>query len=91
MEDQTGKFGTGFIGTHLLSDIVKIKGIVKYRGIFRKFEINLDRSADSSEELLKEVSNSIIEFKKNMTDEANSKYKKLSVYKIILIQVLNII
>ena len=80
MEDQTGKFGTGFIGTHLLSDIVKIKGIVKYRGIFRKFEINLDRSADSSEELLKEVSKSIIEFKKNMTDEANSKYKKLSVY-----------
>lgn len=80
MEDETGKFGTGFIGTHLLSDIVKIKGIVKYRGIFRKFEINLDRSADSSEELLKEVSNSIIEFKKNMTDEANSKYKKLSVY-----------
>ena len=80
MEDQTGKFGTGFIGTHLLSDIVKIKGIVKYRGIFRKFEINLDRSADSSEELLKEVSKSIIEFKKNMTDEANSQYQRLSVY-----------
>ena len=64
LEDQTGKFGTGFIGTHLLSNKVKIKGIVKYRGNYRKFLINLDRSADSSEELMKEVSKSIIEFKK---------------------------
>ena len=40
----------------------------------------MDRSADSSEELLKEVSKSIIEFEKNMTNEANSSYKKLSIY-----------
>lgn len=77
--DQTGKFGTGFIGTHLLSTKVKIKGIVKYKGKFRRFEIMLDRSADSSEELLKEVSKSIIDFKNNMNDE-NSKYEYLSIY-----------
>ena len=80
LEDQTGKFGAGFISTHLLSDIVKIKGIVKYHGIFREFEIYLDRSADSSEELLSEVSKSIMEFRKNMTDEANSQYKRISEY-----------
>ena len=80
LNDQTGKFGTGFIGTHLLSNKVIIKGIVKYRGIFRKFELNLDRSADSSEELLKEVSKSIIEFEKNMSDEGNSKYEILTCY-----------
>mgnify|MGYP003490181436 FL=1 len=28
-ENTTGKFGTGFITTHLLSDIIKVKGIVK--------------------------------------------------------------
>ena len=78
--DQTGKFGTGFIGTHLLSDIVKIKGIVKYNGVYRRFEIRLDRSARGSEELSKEVSRSINEFKTNMTVEANSKYKKESFY-----------
>ena len=80
LNDQTGKFGTGFIGTHLLSSKVKIKGVVRYYGIYRKFELNLDRSANSSEELLKEVSNSIIEFKKNMPDEANSKYTILPIY-----------
>ena len=80
LEDQTGKFGTGFIGTHLLSNKVKIKGIVKYRGIYRKFVINLDRSADSSEELLKEVSKSIIEFKKNMEEDGNSKFEMINFY-----------
>lgn len=76
---QTGKFGTGFIGTHLLSTKVKVKGVVKYRGVFRRFELFLNRDADSSEELLKEVSNSILEFKDNMNDE-NSKYEYLSIY-----------
>ena len=80
LEDQTGKFGTGFIGTHLLSNKVKIKGIVKYRGIYKKFHINLDRSADSSEELLKEVSKSIIEFKKNMEEDGNSKFEIQNTY-----------
>lgn len=79
VDGQTGKFGTGFIGTHLLSTIVKIKGIVKYRGIFRKFNIYLDRSAESSEELAKEVSKSILEFKNNMNNE-NSDFELLSTY-----------
>ena len=77
--DKTGKFGTGFIGTHLLSTKITVKGIVKYRGLFRRFEINLDRSAESSEELLKEVSKSIIEFKDNMNN-LNSKYEPLHAY-----------
>ena len=52
--------GSYFLGTHLLSTKITVKGIVKYRGLFRRFEINLDRSAESTEELLKEVSKSII-------------------------------
>ena len=80
LHDQTGKFGTGFIGTHLLSEKVKIKGIVKYRGNFRRFKIKLDRSAESSEELLKKVEKSIDEFKNNMGNDANSEYKKISDY-----------
>ena len=79
LEDQTGKFGTGFIGTHLLSDKIKIIGIVKFENIYRKFTIDLDRSASSSEELLKEVRKSIINFKKNMMDE-NSEYEILETY-----------
>ena len=79
LEDQTGKFGTGFIGTHLLSDKISISGYVKYQDIYKKFKINLDRSANSSEELLKEVRNSIENFKRNMSEE-NSEYKTYSSY-----------
>ena len=79
-DDQTGKFGTGFIGTHLLSDIVTIKGIVIYNDVYRRFEIRLDRSARSSETLSKEVSRSITEFQTNMDFDDRSKYKKIDFY-----------
>ena len=68
-DEQTGKFGTGFIGTHLLSGKVNISGVVKFEG----------RTANSSEELSKSVSDSINEFRDNMI-MANSKYKSMSVY-----------
>ena len=79
---QTGKFGTGFIGTHLLSNKITINGVVqdKTNFVFKKFKIYLDRSADSSEELLKEVKNSILNFKKNMISD-DSEYQTLEIYK----------
>ena len=79
LEEQTGKFGTGFIGTHLLSGKVNIRGIVKYKGIFKRFKIFLDRTADSSEDLLKEVHSSIIKFIKNMNNR-ESEYEYLQFY-----------
>ena len=79
LEEQTGKFGTGFIGTHLLSGKVNIRGIIEYKGIFRRFKILLDRTADSSEALLKEVDNSIVKFIKNMKCK-ESEYEYLQVY-----------
>ena len=78
-DDQTGKFGTGFIGTHLLSGKVNIKGIVKYKGSYKRFSIDLNRTANSSEELLKEVDSSINKFKDNM-NKTNSEYENIRVY-----------
>ena len=43
-EKQSGKFGTGFITTHLLSEIVNISGILKNDNEYYKFNIPLDRS-----------------------------------------------
>ena len=77
--EQTGKFGTGFIGTHLLSSKVNIRGIVEYNNIFRHFKIFLDRTADSSEALSEEVSKSILKFIKNMNNE-QSEYEYIPVY-----------
>lgn len=53
-QKQTGKFGTGFIATHLLSNIVDVKGVVKNprTGEFHSFVLNLDRSARKSEDMI---------------------------------------
>jgi hypothetical protein len=49
----TGKFGTGFISTHLLSDKVTVKGIVEQDGLYPKsFELELNRKAEKSEDLI---------------------------------------
>ena len=54
-EEVTGKFGTGFISTHLLSRKISVKGFVFHNGIHRKFDIILDRSGDSSEDLIPKI------------------------------------
>lgn len=59
LDGQTGKFGTGFICTHLLSDVIDVSGIVQYKGVYRKFTLELDRSGESSEELLPRIAESL--------------------------------
>ena len=65
LEGQTGKFGTGFIGTHLLSDIIEIEGIIRLKNNdFREFKVSLDRSEQKSEILAKNIEQSIELFNK---------------------------
>ena len=60
LEGQTGKFGTGLIGTHLLSDIINVKGILcKDENDFCEFMVSLDRSERQSEILAKKIKESI--------------------------------
>ena len=60
LEGQTGKFGTGFIGTHCLSDIIDVKGVLYVKeNDFRDFYISLDRTEQCSENLAKEIEKSI--------------------------------
>lgn len=54
-DEVTGKFGTGFIATHLLSDIITVNGVVDHKGEHRTFEVVLDRSGRTSEELLPKI------------------------------------
>jgi hypothetical protein len=50
--DITGKFGTGFISTHLLSDVIVVSGYVaRANGAHRELEMRLDRSGKTSEVL----------------------------------------
>lgn len=63
-EGQTGKFGTGFICTHLLSDIIDVSGILYYAGKYRRFTVALDRSGERSEELLPRIQSTLEELRK---------------------------
>lgn len=63
LEGQTGKFGTGFICTHLISDIIDVDGIVTYMGVNRRFSITLDRSGNRSEDLLPRIESTLEELR----------------------------
>lgn len=61
----TGKFGTGFISTHLLSDTVIVKGIVEQNELPPKsFEFELNRKAEKSEELIKFIAEELDKIEK---------------------------
>lgn len=56
----TGKFGTGFLTTHLLSEKVDVSGVVKEPELpFRKFRLRLDRSARDIEDIIISVNSSL--------------------------------
>lgn len=64
-DDSTvGMFGTGFVSTHQLSEVVQLSGIIKENSIMKKFSLFLDRSGKTSDEVLASVDNSIIYLKK---------------------------
>ncbi|KGO80768.1 hypothetical protein Q763_09530 [Flavobacterium beibuense F44-8] len=48
----TGRFGTGFLTTHLLSEVVTVNGVAKEPELpYRKFTLTLDRSGYELEEI----------------------------------------
>lgn len=63
----TGKFGTGFLTTNLLSPIVTISGLIDDEddtGIVQ-FEVTLDRSGDNIDELKASIKNSCEQLESN--------------------------
>ena len=56
----TGKFGNGFLTTHLLSEIVDVETVVKAEGLsYKKCEIKLDRSKRDEKGLVESIINSL--------------------------------
>jgi len=52
----TGRFGTGFLTTHLLSERVIVKGVTEGKGFTaRRFTLSLDRSGAELEDIIKAV------------------------------------
>ncbi|MFN4762715.1 sacsin N-terminal ATP-binding-like domain-containing protein [Gillisia sp. Q332] len=56
----TGKFGTGFLTTHLLSEKVQVSGVVKEPELnYRSFILPLDRSGRNSDDIIVSVNKSV--------------------------------
>lgn len=52
-ERTSGKFGTGFLTTHLLSEIVNISGILETnQGSYSRFQITLDRTGHDKKDII---------------------------------------
>ena len=55
----TGKFGTGFIATHLLSEVIYVSGVVAHKEVHRQFQLELDRSGGKSEDMLPKIDSAL--------------------------------
>lgn len=72
----TGKFGTGFISTHLLSDVVKVQGIVEQEGLHpKRFQFVLNRKADISEDLIVTIADELDKIEKIENEELFPTYQ----------------
>ncbi|MCM1494528.1 MAG: ATP-binding protein [Bacteroides sp.] len=59
-ERKSGKFGTGFITTHLLSEIVNVSGIIEVeKAKFSRFQITLDRTGHDKNEIVSAMENAV--------------------------------
>lgn len=73
----TGKFGTGFLTTHLLSEIVKVKGVAKEPELdYRKFEMELDRTGFEIEQITDAVQTAKISVQDLDESPVFSEYKE---------------
>ena len=64
---KTGRFGTGFLTTHLLSRVIKVKGILKSADrSFHEFEFLLDRRGKKIAELIPKIENSWSGFRESI-------------------------
>ena len=79
LDGQIGKFGTGFICTHILLRIIKINEIIKCNNLCKKLCFNLDRKGDTDEELSKKIEE-IKDLFKTM-DINNKKFPVIKNYK----------
>lgn len=62
-ENVTGMFGTGFISTHLIADVIDVKSILlDFNDRYRYFSLKLDRSGSSKEELVPRIKDTMKEF-----------------------------
>lgn len=79
----TGRYGTGFITTHLLSKKVKVKGIVKYgekENVLRTFCFELDRDVTTLEGMIDSITSTWHSYKIDSAPHLDSTSKTLTTF-----------
>ena len=84
---KTGRFGTGFITTYLLSKIVNVKGITKAKnGCYYSFDFTLDREGTKKSHLAPKIEKAWEEFQDSTKETPSpideSKYNTVFNYKL---------
>lgn len=74
---RTGKFGTGFLTTHLLSKVVEVEGIVETVNTdFFSFSFPLDRNGKTTSQLVPRIENAWKAFHESTEDNQISNYAR---------------
>lgn len=74
--DKSGRFGTGFLATHILSKIIHVKGVYIKDKIPFDFNFKLDRSAVDKTELSDSINKTWQDFRENRTPKNGYAYNQ---------------
>ncbi|AYN03587.1 sacsin N-terminal ATP-binding-like domain-containing protein [Flavobacterium sp. 140616W15] len=72
--DKSGRFGTGFLATHILSKKTQVKGIYLKDDQALNFNFTLDRSGSDKPQIAESINNTWQEFRAKRTEIQNYKY-----------------
>lgn len=86
----TGRFGTGFMTTHLLSELVEIKGVFQENAeTYKTFELNLDRSGHNVQELIQGIEKAFASVETSVSKSSAISSPNISEFKTKFIYHLN--
>jgi hypothetical protein len=76
--DKSGRFGTGFLATHILSKKIEVKGVYLKDNSAFDFNFILDRSATDKTILAESINQTWQKFRDNSTQKNNYKYSQVN-------------
>jgi len=74
--DKSGRFGTGFLATHILSKKIIVKGVFQKKETAYDFSFTLDRTGENKTEIGEGIKRTWQEFSENRTQKPNYQYSQ---------------
>jgi hypothetical protein len=74
--DKSGRFGTGFLATHILSKKIIVRGVFQKKDNAYDFSFTLDRAGENKTEIGEGIKRTWQEFSENRTKKPNYQYSQ---------------